>query len=78
MAILKLEVLEADFISFLSMKNSPAKQAWSQGEMVELKYWFPCLDDPQVKFKREIQITIPEGHIVISNGNAKQSKNKKI
>ena len=57
-------------------ENSPAKQAWSQGEMVESRYWFPCLDDPQVKFKREIQITIPKGYIVISNGKVKQSKTK--
>ena len=36
--------------------------------MIESRYWFPCLDDPQVKFPREIQVTVPEGYTVISNG----------
>ena len=44
--------------------------------MIESRYWFPCLDDPQVKFPREIQVTVPEGYTVISNGKDKQSKNK--
>ena len=57
-------------------ENSPSKQAWTQGEMIESRYWFPCLDDPQVKFPREIQVTVPEGYTVISNGKDKQSKNK--
>ena len=59
------------------MKNSPTKQAWTQGEMIESRYWFPCLDDPQVKFPREIQVTVPEGYTVISNGKCSmESKNK--
>lgn len=29
-------------------------QAWTQGETIESRYWFPCLDDPKVKFPREI------------------------
>ena len=64
------------FHFILADENSPSKQAWTQGEMVESRYWFPCLDDPQVKFPREIQVTVPEGYIVISNGKDKQSKNK--
>jgi aminopeptidase N len=49
--------------------NSSIKQAWTQGEALESKYWFPCLEDPQVKFAREIQITVPENdYVVISNG----------
>ncbi len=45
--------------------------------MTESRYWFPCLDDPQVKFPREIQVTVPEGYTVISNGKcSKESKNK--
>jgi aminopeptidase N len=56
--------------------HSPAKQAWTQGEMLESRYWFPCVDDTQIKFPREIQVTVPEGYTVISNGECKQSKNK--
>src|ERR1044072_748842 len=43
-------------------------QAWTQGEMIESKYWFPCIDDPQIKFSREISVTIPDGFVAISNG----------
>ena len=50
------------------MRIHSSKQAWTQGEMIESRYWFPCLDDPQVKFPREIQVTVPEGYTVISNG----------
>jgi Peptidase M1 N-terminal domain/Peptidase family M1 domain len=41
----------------------------TQGQALESKYWFPCLDDPQVKFPREIQVSVPDNDfIVISNG----------
>jgi aminopeptidase N len=50
-------------------RNSQNKQAWTQGQAMESKYWFPCLDDPQVKFPREIQVIVPDSSfIVISNG----------
>ena len=44
-------------------------QAWTQGETIESRYWFPCLDDPQVKFAREIHIRVPRDYMVISNGD---------
>ena len=59
-------------------ENSPAKQAWTQGESIESRYWFPCLDDPQVKFPREIQVTVPDGYTVISNGKGNESKSKEV
>ena len=34
-------------------------QAWTQGEMIESKFWFPCIDDPVVKFPREISVSVP-------------------
>lgn len=43
-------------------------QGWTQGEMVESRYWFPCIDDPQIKFPREVSVVVPEEFIVISNG----------
>jgi aminopeptidase N len=43
-------------------------QGWTQGEMVESRYWFPCIDDPQVKFPREVSVVVPEDFVVISNG----------
>jgi aminopeptidase N len=43
-------------------------QAWTQGQMIESRYWFPCLDDPKVKFPRELHVIVPEEYTVISNG----------
>jgi aminopeptidase N len=43
-------------------------QGWTQGEMVESRYWFPCIDDPQIKFPREVSVVVPEDFTVISNG----------
>jgi aminopeptidase N len=55
---------------FITSSERPQdKQAWTQGQALESKYWFPCIDDPQVKFPREIQVTVPTNDfIVISNG----------
>lgn len=43
-------------------------EIWSQGESVEAKHWFPCIDHPQVKFSSEITISAPEGYTALSNG----------
>jgi len=58
---------------FISKKNNhhgdvQASQAWTQGEALESRYWFPCLDYPLVKFSLEVEIVAPEDFIVISNG----------
>lgn len=51
-------------------KDYPGKQveAWTQGESTEAKYWFPCIDHPQVKFTTEISVAVPAGMVAISNG----------
>ena len=38
--------------------------------MIESKYWFPCIDEPQLKFRREILVSVPKDFVVISNGKA--------
>jgi aminopeptidase N len=43
-------------------------QAWTQGQMIESKYWFPCIDEPQIKFRWEISVCVPNDFVVISNG----------
>jgi aminopeptidase N len=50
-------------------RNKPY-QAWTQGEATESRYWFPCLDYPEVKFPREIHVIVPEQYSVISNGTS--------
>ena len=47
------------------------QQAWTQGETIESRYWFPCIDDPQIKFPREIHVIVPKDIVVVSNGEEK-------
>ncbi|HET7643617.1 MAG TPA: M1 family metallopeptidase, partial [Nitrososphaeraceae archaeon] len=56
------------FITHDERHCSNSFQTWTQGEANESRYWFPCVEDPQVKFPREIHVTVPEDYIVISNG----------
>jgi aminopeptidase N len=57
------------FISSKLAKNeSQAKQTWTQGQATESRYWFPCLDHPNVKFPINLQIISQIDHRVISNG----------
>jgi aminopeptidase N len=60
---------------FIEDKNGNAYQSWTQGETTESRYWFPCIDHPQIKYKRELQITAPENFIVISNGESYREGN---
>jgi aminopeptidase N len=60
-------------------EGGPSFQAWTQGQALESRYWFPCIDDPQVKYPREIHIIAPsDGYIVISNGKADEPKREEI
>lgn len=57
------------FIVTKESSNISASQSWTQGEAIESRYWFPSIDDPQVKFTREIEVIVPnEEYDVISNG----------
>ncbi len=53
--------------------NKPV-QVWSQGEMEESRYWFPCYDFPNDKMTSEMIVTVPEGYQTISNGVLVQEK----
>ena len=41
---------------------------WTQGEPIEARHWFPCLDAPNEKFTSEVTCRVPEGMVVLSNG----------
>lgn len=62
---------------FIEDKEGKAYQAWTQGETIESKYWFPCVDHPQLKYKREIRVTAPNNFLVISNGEKIDNKDNK-
>jgi len=51
-----------------SVNNTVSKQAWTQGEMIESKFWFPCIDDPKIKYPRQLLVTAPDGFVVVANG----------
>ena len=41
---------------------------FSQGEEIEARHWYPCLDTPNQQFTSEITCRVPEGMTAISNG----------
>ena len=41
---------------------------FTQGESVEARHWYPCLDSPNEKFTSEITCRVPAGMTVLSNG----------
>ncbi len=56
-------------------------QVWTQGEATDSKYWFVCIDHPNMRFSSEIIVTIPKELIAISNGKLVEiieRDNKKI
>ena len=57
-----------DGFVFIESQDHLAYQAWTQGEAIASKKWFPCIDHPEVKFPREMTVIVPDNFIVISNG----------
>lgn len=41
---------------------------WSLNEPDGARLWFPCVDDPADKATLRFEITVPAGHIAVSNG----------
>src|ERR1043166_424048 len=41
---------------------------FSQGEAIQARHWYPCLDSPNMKATSEVTCHVPEGMTVISNG----------
>ena len=45
-----------------------ATQLWTQGEAIESRHWFPCVDHPLTKFTTEVTCHLPAGMVALSNG----------
>lgn len=43
-------------------------QAWTQGEDEYSKFWYPCFDEPNMKFTTDFHITVKRPYIAVSNG----------
>ncbi|MBU6401033.1 MAG: HEAT repeat domain-containing protein, partial [Verrucomicrobia bacterium] len=41
---------------------------FTQGEAIEARHWYPCFDEPNMKFTSEITCRVPAGMTVLSNG----------
>jgi len=46
----------------------PSTQLWTQGESIESRHWFPCVDHPIAKFTSEVTCHLPSGLVALSNG----------
>ncbi|ATB45074.1 M1 family aminopeptidase [Corallococcus macrosporus] len=44
------------------------RQAWTQGQDIDARAWFPCLDTPAQKATTEVIATFPEAMTSLSNG----------
>jgi aminopeptidase N len=49
------------------VKERPV-QVWSQCQDEDARHWFPCHDKPHLKMTTEIRARVPEGMVVLSNG----------
>lgn len=45
-----------------------ARQAWTQGQDIDSRHYFPCLDTPAQKCPSEVKATFPAGMTALSNG----------
>jgi aminopeptidase N len=43
-------------------------QVWTQGQDDDARYWFPCFDEPGIKFTTEMKVQVPSGFVATSNG----------
>jgi aminopeptidase N len=44
------------------------RQAWTQGQDIDSRHWFPCLDTPAQKCSSEVRATFPREMTALSNG----------
>ncbi len=51
-----------------------ATQLWTQGESVESRHWFPCVDHPLAKLTSEVTCHLPAGMVALSNGRQVSAK----
>lgn len=45
-----------------------SKQVWSQGQDIDSKWWYPCMDYPNQKASIELKATVHEKYFCLGNG----------
>ncbi|HXH99680.1 MAG TPA: M1 family metallopeptidase [Sphingobacteriaceae bacterium] len=56
------------FINRNSKDKDKPRQIWTQGETENNSNWFPTINGPQEKMSQEVQITVPNEYVTLSNG----------
>ena len=72
-------ITDAKGLYFINPKgeaDKPMRQVWTQGETEGSSCWFPTIDKPNQKTTQEIEITVPESFVTLSNGVLKSSEKK--
>ena len=67
---------DAEFQVRISYRASPQRglyfvgktQAWTQGQDIDSRHYFPCLDTPAQKCTSEVKATFPRAMTALSNG----------
>jgi len=54
------------------VKNRP-KQVWTQCQDEDARHFIPCHDKPHVKMTSELQVSVPNGFVALSNGELIES-----
>ena len=57
------------FINKDGKDKSKPRQIWTQGETECNSNWFPTINDPQEKMTQELNITVPNQFVSLSNGS---------
>ena len=61
------------FINKDGKEKDKPRQIWTQGETECNSNWFPTINDPQEKMTQEINITVPNEYVSLSNGSLEYS-----
>ena len=61
------------FINKDGKEKDKPRQIWTQGETECNSNWFPTINDPQEKMTQEINITVPNEYVSLSNGTLEYS-----
>ena len=56
------------FINQDGLEKGKPRQIWTQGETECNSNWFPTINDPQEKMTQELNITVPNEFVSLSNG----------
>ena len=72
-----LSISDTKGLYFINPEGKPEgypRQIWTQGEAESSSCWFPTIDKPNQKTTQEIEMTVPDSFVTLSNGLLKSSQ----